>query len=246
MKLVPEDKVMILAPSHRGITLNETLTVLAVGGTVIYTDKFDAVQFFEQIRKTTPTWILGSPVVFNNIAAYAEKNDLDYGSDELKLIKSAGAPLTEELALRLQNIFNVPVYEGYGLTECGSIAFSMNAPQGYKAGSVGVPVGVDVAVMKETGEMAGYNQPGEILVRGPQVIKDMKTMRAGILFIRAGLEPGTEGIWTRMDIYCRRAVQGNHQPRRRKDIALRSRRSHKPSSGYITGGSVSHTDGGRK
>ncbi|HPF44006.1 MAG TPA: AMP-binding protein [Syntrophomonadaceae bacterium] len=193
MKLVPEDKVMILAPSHRGITLNETLTVLAVGGTVIYTDKFDAVQFFEQIRKTTPTWILGSPVVFNNIAAYAEKNDLDYGSDELKLIKSAGAPLTEELALRLQNIFNVPVYEGYGLTECGSIAFSMNAPQGYKAGSVGVPVGVDVAVMKETGEMAGYNQPGEILVRGPQVIKGYENDAGRDSFYQGWFRTGDRG-----------------------------------------------------
>ena len=170
MGLTSSDKVMITAPSHRGISLTDTLPVLTVGGTVIYTDIFDLAMFFTQARRTSPAWILGSPILFYSIADYAERNHIKYESDTLRIIRTAGAPLTRELAGRLNNIFGVPVYEGYGSTECGNIACSLNAPKGYKAGSVGVPVDIEISIIDELGVIVGSGITGEIIVRGPQVI----------------------------------------------------------------------------
>ncbi len=134
MRLQSTDKVLITFPSYRGITLTDTMVVLTSGGTVIYTDSIEARQILSSAEKHDPTIILGSPVVFSSLSAYAEKHGYRYTNSHLKYIRTSGAPLDDKLAQRLAEIFKVPVYEGYGSTECGNIAFSMNAPLGPRPG----------------------------------------------------------------------------------------------------------------
>lgn len=69
------------------------------------------------------------------------------------------------------NVIGIPVYEGYGMTECAPI-ISVRTPKKLVQGSVGIaPDGTEVAVLNEEGKPVGIGIPGVIHVRGPQVMK---------------------------------------------------------------------------
>ncbi len=78
--------------------------------------------------------------------------------DSLRFVAIGGAPVSPALARQAWEL-GVPVHEGYGLSECGSVV-SLNAPGERRAGTVGRPLpGLDVRI-----------DDGEIVVRGPSVM----------------------------------------------------------------------------
>jgi len=171
MKLTDHERIVLTFPVYSGIWLTDSLAILSSGGTVIYSARLEPERFFVLVANISPTWILGSPVLFQSLVEYAQKNHIKSSCSSLHCIRSSGAPLTEELAARLKQVFNVAVYDGYGMTECGNISSTQNSPYGIKKGSVGVPENVEVGIMNENGDLQGSNTVGEIAVRGPQVIK---------------------------------------------------------------------------
>jgi long-chain acyl-CoA synthetase len=69
------------------------------------------------------------------------------------------------------NVIGIPVYEGYGMTECSPI-ISVRTEGRIVQGSVGfVPNGTEVAILNEKGERVRTGEKGVIHVRGPQVMK---------------------------------------------------------------------------
>ncbi|MCS6972791.1 MAG: AMP-binding protein, partial [Leptospiraceae bacterium] len=69
------------------------------------------------------------------------------------------------------NVIGIPVYEGYGMTECSPI-ISVRTEGRIIQGSVGfVPNGTEVAILNEKGERVPTGEKGVIHVRGPQVMK---------------------------------------------------------------------------
>ncbi|HRP70656.1 MAG TPA: long-chain fatty acid--CoA ligase, partial [Turneriella sp.] len=69
------------------------------------------------------------------------------------------------------NVIGVPVYEGYGMTECAPI-ISVRIEGRIIQGSVGfVPNGTEVAILNDKGERVKTGEKGVIHVRGPQVMK---------------------------------------------------------------------------
>ena len=171
LPLTAEDRVLIITPMFRSVALNMLLTTLGSGGCAVCSDNFEPGEFFRLIKDKLPTWFTASPVVFQTIADYAENNDLQNINFSIRFLRSSGAPLSQNLNKRLENIFNAPVYITYGLTETGSIASSSIQPKGYKEGSVGVPTVIELGIADENGQLLINNLTGEIVVRGPQVIK---------------------------------------------------------------------------
>jgi acyl-CoA synthetase (AMP-forming)/AMP-acid ligase II len=79
--------------------------------------------------------------------------------DSLRFVAVGGAPLAPKLAEKAWHL-GIPVHEGYGLSECGSVV-ALNRPGERKAGTVGKPLpGLDVRIAE-----------GEIVVRGPCVME---------------------------------------------------------------------------
>ncbi|MBV6494776.1 MAG: Long-chain-fatty-acid--CoA ligase FadD15 [Turneriella sp.] len=69
------------------------------------------------------------------------------------------------------NVIGIPVYEGYGMTECAPI-ISVRTEGRIIQGSVGfVPNGTEVAILNEKGERVKTGEKGVIHVRGPQIMK---------------------------------------------------------------------------
>jgi thioesterase domain-containing protein len=74
--------------------------------------------------------------------------------------------------VELEKTFNVPVIESYGMTEAAHQMASNPLPPGKrKAGSVGTASGPEIAVMDNAGRLLSKNEVGEIVIRGPNVMK---------------------------------------------------------------------------
>ena len=90
----------------------------------------------------------------------------------LRVAVSGGAPMPAETMRRFEEKFNVRVLEGYGLSETSPIATFNRVDRPRKPGSIGLPVwGVEVEVLTKDKTPAKTGEPGEIVIRGHNVMK---------------------------------------------------------------------------
>ena len=90
----------------------------------------------------------------------------------LRLCISGAAALPVETLKKFEKKFRLPLLEGYGLTEASPVV-SINPIKGVrKAGSIGLPLrDISVAIGTDDGRMLGAEEVGELLVKGPNVMK---------------------------------------------------------------------------
>ncbi len=90
---------------------------------------------------------------------------------ELRYVSSGAAPLPAALAREfLRRVPSAAIMEGYGCTETAGI-ITATPPQAPRPGSVGKPVpGVELRLLDLDGKEAAAGEPGEIVVRGPNVM----------------------------------------------------------------------------
>ncbi|CAG8448074.1 925_t:CDS:2 [Funneliformis caledonium] len=138
------------------------------GATVIVMPKFDLTTFCRLIQdyKVNTIPIVPPIIVLLVKNPIARKYDLS----SLKFCLSGAAPLSKELAEEFTKIFNIPIKQGYGLTETPVTHISKTDL--VVPGSVGRLVSnMECKFLSEKGEELGYNQPGELCIRGPTVMK---------------------------------------------------------------------------
>ncbi len=86
---------------------------------------------------------------------------------------SGAAPLPQALRARWEAITGCQIYEGYGLTECTCVVTSPPLDHRNRPGTVGVPLpGTDIMIAGVDGTPLPILEPGEVLVRGPQVMRE--------------------------------------------------------------------------
>nr|ABY21310.1 4-coumarate:coenzyme A ligase 3 [Physcomitrium readeri] len=172
-----EDTLMCVLPMFHIYSLNSILLCgLRAGATLVIMAKFELSKLLEFIQKYKVTM---GPFVPPIVLAIA-KNPIveNYDLSSIKMIMSGAAPLGKELedAFRAR-LPNAILGQGYGMTEAGpvlamSLAFAKR-PFPVKPGSCGTVVrNAEVKIIDtETGMSLSYNQPGEICIRGPQIMK---------------------------------------------------------------------------
>lgn len=94
----------------------------------------------------------------------------------LKLAVAGGMALQRSIAERWKEVTGNSIVEGYGLTECSPIVtqapVDISKPAPAFTGSIGVPVpSTEVRCRRDDGSWANVGEPGELCVRGPQVMK---------------------------------------------------------------------------
>lgn len=105
------------------------------------------------------------------LAMCRHKNIGQVDFSKMRFTGSGGMALTIRVAEEWQRVTGCQVYEGYGLTECSPVV-SINPHDDVRIGTVGVPVpGTEVKTVDEQGQDTGFNSKGELLIRGPQVMK---------------------------------------------------------------------------
>jgi long-chain acyl-CoA synthetase len=116
------------------------------------------------------TWITGVNTLFN--ALLNEEWFLAYPPRHLKAAIAGGTALHAAVAQRWREVTGAPIAEGYGLTETSPVVtFNPLSGPTHRTG-IGIPApGTDVRLVDDAGRLAGVGEPGEIQVRGPQVMQ---------------------------------------------------------------------------
>ncbi|BDG46228.1 MULTISPECIES: long-chain-fatty-acid--CoA ligase [Parageobacillus] len=139
---------------------------------MILLPRFDAETTLKMIEKLRPTLFPGAPTMY--IALLNHPNLSQYDLSSIKVCISGSAPLPVEVQEKFEKVTGGKMIEGYGLTEASPVTHSNFVWDGERVkGSIGVPWPDTEAkiVSLETGEEAKVNEIGELVVRGPQVMK---------------------------------------------------------------------------
>ncbi|KIQ94530.1 Long-chain-fatty-acid--CoA ligase [Anoxybacillus thermarum] len=154
-----------------GMTAVMNLSIME-GYKMILLPKFDVETTLKTIEKQRPTLFPGAPTIY--IALLNHPNLKKYDLSSIKICISGSAPLPVEVQEQFETVTGGKIIEGYGLTEASPVTHSNFIWDGKRIkGSIGVPWPDTEAmiVSLETGEKANINEIGEIVVRGPQVMK---------------------------------------------------------------------------
>jgi len=173
LQLSEADRCLNVLPLFHGHGLIATvMTSLAAGGGVVCTSGCDVNRFFGWLREFAPTWYSAVPTMHQAILAQARLNPDQVAGIRLRLVRSASAPLPPRVFAELEQTFDTSVIEFYGMTETASAPIACNPlpPRRSKPGSVGIPVGLDVAILNDRGDVLPADQTGHVTVRGGSVM----------------------------------------------------------------------------
>ncbi|MGP9689366.1 AMP-binding protein [Psychrobacter sp. AOP22-C1-C5] len=147
----------------------------------------------------------GVNTLFKGLLDQPNFKDLDFGP--LSITQAGGMAATEQTAARWLKVTGCPMIEGWGMTE-GVSAGTANIVTDRKFnGSIGLPVpSVDIIVVDENGERVGYNQAGEMCIKGPNVMsgyfnKDNSNIFTNDGYFRTGdiVSMNEKGYFTLLD-----------------------------------------------
>jgi amino acid adenylation domain-containing protein len=172
LALKETDRCLNVLPLFHGHGLHATLVAsLAAGGSVVCTPGFDAGRFSGWLTAFQPTWYSAVPTIHQAILAQARRCRERLADSRLRFIRSSSASLPPRIFAELERTFESPVIEWYGMTEVTSSPISCNPlpPRQRKAGSVGLPAVLDVAIMDERGALLPGGTTGHVVVRGASV-----------------------------------------------------------------------------
>jgi len=147
-----------------------------VGTTLYVLPRFDAGDYLRVLKKYPIDALGGAPPIYTALLNHKDFPEYAASFKKVKIAASGAGPLPLEYLNRMKEVIGGVLVEGYGMTEC-TMAICLNpaAREGVrKAGSVGIPIFDSevkiVALMDDTREVP-MGEEGEILQRGPQVMK---------------------------------------------------------------------------
>lgn len=143
------------------------------GCSLVLVPRFDPETVFDAMQKWRATIFTGVPTMFWALLNYTNsKFDYDSISKNLKGCTSGGASLPVKVLEDFEKRFNVPVLEGYGMSEGSPVVTFNQLDIGRRPGSIGTPIwGVEVKLVDTDGKEVPAGEKGELLYRGHNVMK---------------------------------------------------------------------------
>jgi acyl-CoA synthetase (AMP-forming)/AMP-acid ligase II len=171
LELAPGDVCLNIMPLfHIHGLIAATLASLSAGAAVCCTPGFNAFRMFAWLEEVKPTWYTAVPTMHQAILQLAPRNAGIIQSARLRFIRSSSASLPAPVMQALEETFNVPVIEAYGMTEAAhQMAANPLPPAPRFPGAVGIAAGPEIATMDADGNLLAPGELGEVVIRGRNV-----------------------------------------------------------------------------
>ena len=151
------------------LTVNCLLFIELGGANLLITNPRDIPGLVKELAKVRFTAITGVNTLFNALLNNEDFNKLDFSS--LSLSAGGGMAVQKAVAERWEKLTGHYLLEGYGLTECSPLVSVNPYDIRYHSGSIGLPVpSTDIRVVDEQGNTVAEGEPGELCIKGPQVM----------------------------------------------------------------------------
>jgi len=152
------------------LTVNCLVMMFVGGENVLITNPRDIPGFVKELAKHKYSMITGVNTLFNALLNHPEFAKLDFS--HLKMALGGGMAVQKAVAERWKQVTGTPLIEGYGLTETAPSATANPLNIAEYTGAIGVPMSsTEVLLRDDSGRSVPLGQPGEICIRGPQVMK---------------------------------------------------------------------------
>ena len=137
---------------------------------VLITNPRDMPAFVKTIAGLKFSVITGVNTLYNGLLNTPGFESVDF--TRLKLAIGGGMAMQRAVAERWREVTGVPIVEAYGLTETSPAAVANPLDQAEFTGAIGLPLpSTDVSIRDDDGNEVGFDTPGELCVRGPQVMQ---------------------------------------------------------------------------
>jgi len=136
---------------------------------VLVTNPRDMKAFCKDLKKNPFSVITGVNTLFNGLLNQESFRNLDFS--KLKLALGGGMAVQDVVADRWENVTNTPLLEAYGLSETSPAATINPVDGSHQRGTIGLPMpNTDIKIFDDDLNEVPQGQPGEIGVKGPQVM----------------------------------------------------------------------------
>ena len=126
--------------------------------------------FVKTLKTTRFTMMSGVNTLYNALLNHADFKTIDFAN--LRFAVSGGMATQAAVAKKWKDTTGVPLVEGYGLSETSPVACCNRADIAEFTGTIGYPVpSTDVSIRGLDGHQVATGQPGEICIKGPQVMR---------------------------------------------------------------------------
>ncbi len=170
--LTPGEEMVVTAlPLYHifALTVNCLLFLETGGSNLLITNPFDTKSMIKTLAQHRFTTLTGVNTLFNTLLNNPEFRKLDFSA--LKLTVGGGMAVNKSVAERWESLTGNYLLEGYGLTECSPLVSVNPCNITRYTGSIGVPVpSTEIKVVDDEGHEVAEGTPGELLIRGPQVM----------------------------------------------------------------------------
>ncbi|MBU0905951.1 MAG: fatty acid--CoA ligase family protein [Firmicutes bacterium] len=171
-----DDRVLATLPVFHVFALTVVVNApLLKGATILLVPRFTPKDVFETAKAQQATVFAGVPTMYNFLYQTPDSDVSDFST--IRIAISGGSSLPVALLHNFENKFNVRISEGYGLSEASPVTCFNPLDRDRKAGSIGTSISnVENRVVNELGDDVPVGEVGELIVRGPNVMKGYYNM----------------------------------------------------------------------
>jgi long-chain acyl-CoA synthetase len=171
--ITPEDRVYGLLPiSHVYGLASVCLGTLFGGASLHLQARFTAAAMAQFVAARGLTVCQGVPAMYAKLLEHLRGTGAAWDAPRLRFLYAGGSPLAPALKREVEACLGLPLHNGYGLTEASPTVTQTRPEEPRSDCSVGRPVpGVDVRIVDPEGHDVMQGTPGELWVRGPNVMK---------------------------------------------------------------------------
>ncbi|MCB0166831.1 MAG: long-chain fatty acid--CoA ligase [Anaerolineae bacterium] len=175
LQLSAGDTALIVLPLFH--SFGQTVLMNAgiyAGMTNVLLPRFDPDAVLDAMQNENVSVFCGVPTMYWALLNHPQANnyDLDKIARNLRICVSGGSSLPVEVLRGFEEKFNVPILEGYGLSETSPVASFNHLDRERKPGSIGTPIwGIEMRVVDVNDQPLPTGERGEIVIRGHNVMK---------------------------------------------------------------------------
>ena len=165
-----EETFVCPLPLYHIYALSSALLFAKLGAhTILITDPRNSAAFLQELRKYPFTTMIGVNTLYRALMDAPGFAEVDFSG--LKVSSSGGMAVQRVVAERWAKATQIPLVEGYGLTETSPVAISNPVNIDAWTGTIGMPIpSTEAAILDDHGRPMPVGEVGEICIRGPQVM----------------------------------------------------------------------------
>jgi acyl-CoA synthetase (AMP-forming)/AMP-acid ligase II/pimeloyl-ACP methyl ester carboxylesterase len=177
-----EDTRLLTSYVDNIANLNNILKAIFCGATMVVSDGVDPRQIYHLCHTISIKYMRIAPATMISLFDDAKSRNIDYKSSTLNEVIVTGASIQPSFVMTFHELFNARLIHTYGSTETSNVASNVNAPHGYKEGSVGIVENHEIKIID-----------GEVCVKAPMVFTGYENMDNSSLFIDGFFRTGDHG-----------------------------------------------------